>query len=184
MSGTLKLDPCVGYLLVAAYALLFAWAAYLKLRNMRAFTAVLDHYRLVPRGLLPIAAHLVPLGEAAIAVFLLLPRDRASAAIMGSGMCLLYALAIGINLKRGRRDLDCGCLGPLKRRPISRWMLWRNLALASTLLIICLPWSSRALNGIDLLTIGAGAVGIAMLYVTLDSLMAIILRAESIPAIP
>lgn len=184
MSGALKLDPCIGYLLMSAYALLFAWAAYLKLRDLRAFTAVLDHYELVPPVLLPVAARLVPLCEAAIAMLLLLPHNRASAAIMGSGMCLLYAVAIGVNLRRGRRDLDCGCLGALKRRPISGWMFWRNLALAAALLIICSPWSSRALNGIDLLTIGAGAVGIALLYVTLDSLMAIILRAESIPATP
>jgi Methylamine utilisation protein MauE len=178
MSGTLWLDPGVGYLLVTAYAAFFGWAAFLKGSNIRAFTEVLGHYRLLPKLMAPIAALLVLLCEAAIAVLLLLPHTRAIAAIMGAGLCLLYSLAIGINLKRGRRNLDCGCSGPLKDRPISGWMLWRNLALAATLLIICLPWSSRALNGVDLITIGAGALGLALLYRTADSLMAIILRAQ------
>ena len=184
MSGTLWLDPCVGYLLVTAYAVFFAWAAFLKGSHIRAFTAVLGHYHLLPKVMTPIAAHLVLLCEATIAVLLLLAPTRALAAIMGAGLCLLYSLAIGINLKRGRRDLDCGCLGPLKRRPISGWMLWRNLALAATLLMTCLPWSSRSLDGIDLLTIGAGALGLALLYVTVDSLMAIILRAQPMRTTP
>src|SRR5450432_4015855 len=171
MNGALWLDPCAGYLLVTAYAVFFGWAAYLKGSNIRAFSAVLGHYHLLPKVLTPTAAFLVLLCEATIAVLLLIPPTRALAAIMGAGLCLLYSLAIGINLKRKRRDLDCGCLGPSKRRPISGWMLWRNLALAATLLIICLPWSPRALDGIDMLTIAAGAMGLALLYATVDSLM-------------
>jgi hypothetical protein len=178
MSSTRWLDPCLGYLLVTAYAVFFAWAAFLKARNIGAFTAVLGNYRLLPKVATPIASFLVLLCEATTAVLLLAPPTRAMAAIMGAGLCLLYSLAIGINLKRGRRDLDCGCLGPMKRRPISGWMVWRNLALAATLLIICLPWSSRALGGIDLLTIAAGALALALLYATVDSLMAVILRTQ------
>jgi Methylamine utilisation protein MauE len=184
MSGTLWIDPCVGYLLVTAYAVFFGWAAYLKGSNIRAFTAMLGHYRLLPKVMTPIAALVVLLCEAIIAVLLLLPSTRSLAAIMGAGLCLLYSVAIGINLQRGRRDLDCGCLGPLKRRPISGWMVWRNLALAATLLIICLPWSSRALDGVDLLTIAAGALALALLYATVDSLMANSLRAQPVRTTP
>lgn len=184
MSGTLWLDPCVGYLLVTAYAVFFGWAALLKGSNIRTFNAVLGHYQLLPKVMTPIAALLVLLCEATIAVLLLLAPARAMAAIMGAGLCLLYSLAIGINLRRGRRDLDCGCLGPLKRRPISEWMLWRNLALAATLLITCLPWSSRALEGVDLLTIAVGALALALLYATVDSLMAIMLRAQPVRTTP
>jgi hypothetical protein len=184
MSGGLWLDPCAGYLLVTVYAVLFGWAAFLKGGDIRAFTGVLGHYHLLPTVITPVAALLVLMFEAAIAVLLLLPPARTQAALMGAGLCLLYSLAIGINLKRGRRDLDCGCLGPLKRRPISGWMVWRNLALAATLLIVCLPWSSRALGSIDLLTIAAGAVALALLYATVDSLMAIHLRAQPVRTPP
>lgn len=178
MNGMLRLDPCVGYLLVSTFAVFFAWAAYLKQSDIRAFTAVVGRYQLMPRVMVPFGARFAVLCEAATAALLLIPQTRAPAAIFGAAFCLLYTTAIGINLGRGRRDLDCGCSGPSERRPISAWMMPRNLALSAALLVICLPWSPRPLNGVDLLTIGAGALCAALLYVILDSLMAINLRVN------
>ena len=57
-------------------------------------------------------------------------------------LLLTYAIAIAINLARGRRDLDCGCAGPNERRPIAAWMVWRNVGIAILLAAVLLPWSA------------------------------------------
>lgn len=173
MNEALRLDPCIGLLLAIAYAAFFGWSAQLKLRDVRAFSAVVARYQLLPQSFAPSAAYLLALCEAAIALSLLLPQSRAPAAVAGCGLCLLYAAAIGINLGRGRRELDCGCSGPLHRRPIAPWMVWRNLGLAAVLPAICLPWSSRTLTGVDLLSVAGGAVAVALIYAAWDSLMTI-----------
>ena len=125
------IDPAIGTLLSGAFALLFASAAFHKARHFAHFAAVFRAYRLVPPAL-PLAA-LVPMLELSVAAGLLLPVARPAAAVTGAALLLLYATAIGVNLRRGRHDLSCGCGGPDERRPIAAWMVVRNLLLAALL---------------------------------------------------
>ena len=50
----------------------------------------------------------------AIGTSMATPHAAAAAALL----LALYAGAIGVNLARGRRDIDCGCGGPASRQPI------------------------------------------------------------------
>ena len=164
------IDPAIGTLLAGAYALLFASAALHKARDLALFAQVVAAYRVLPGA--PKLAWLIPLGESLAGVGLLWPGTRTGAAIGGTGLLLLYALAMAVNLVRGRRELSCGCGGPNERRPIGTWMLWRNLLLAAALGLLTLPWAVRPLQLVDLLTVGAGVAVVALLYMSADGLLA------------
>ena len=165
------IDPDVGALIVASFALLFATASWHKWRSLTEFESVLVNYRLVPAGVAPLLRLLVPALELAIAIGLLLAPTRVASALAGIAVLLGYAAAIGINLRRNRRDLDCGCGARRDRRSIAPWMVARNLILAATLGGAVLPWSARGLESVDALTIGGGVAILALLYLAIDQLL-------------
>jgi hypothetical protein len=164
------IDPAIGALLAGAFALLFVSAALQKLRSPARFAEAFAAYQLLPDGAARFA-WLVPALELTIGVALLARSSRAGACAAGAALLLLYAAAIALNLQRGRTDLACGCGGPGERRPIAAWMVWRNLVLAGLLVSLRLPWSERALTGADAITIGAGTVVTALLYMSVDRLL-------------
>lgn len=165
------LDPAIGVLLGACLALLFASAALHKLRNRTHFAEVLRAYRVLPEGAVRLAP-LVPLAELAVAVGLVLPEARFGAALAGVALLVGYTCAIAVNLRRGRRDLACGCGGPDDTRPIAPWMVARNLMLALLLAMTLVSWSTRALAPTDALTVGGGVAVATLLYASLDRLLA------------
>ena len=171
MSAGPLLDPGLGYVIVIALALLFAQAAWHKWRGLVQFGAVLLAYRLVPAPLAGPLRVAVPTCESAIALLLLPAATRPWAAAAGAMLLLAYAGAMAINLRRGRRDLDCGCTGPAERRPIAAWMVWRNALLAALLALGGLPWAARPLGATDAFTVGGGLLVFALLYAALDRLL-------------
>jgi len=166
------MDPALDATLRAALALLFVVAAAHKLRDPRRFRAVVAEYRIVPASLAPGAAALVVAAELAVLGTLLVPALRRSALVSVAALLLVYAGAVGVNLARGRRDLDCGCAGPAHRRPIGGWLVVRNVALAAAALAGVAPLRPRSLVWVDGLTVAAGATGLAMLYAAIDRLVA------------
>jgi hypothetical protein len=110
----------------------------------------------------------VPALELAVAVGLLFDSLRPPALRLGVVLLLGYAAGIAINLRRGRRELDCGCAGPYDRRPIAAWMAWRNLCLAVLLAAALLPWGERTLVLTDSVTVGFGTACCALVYLCLD----------------
>jgi hypothetical protein len=166
----MTLDPALGALLAGCFALLFASAALHKLLDLPRFRAVLEAYQLFP---IPVVrfAWLVPGVELILALGLLAGALRPPVALTGAALLAAYALAIGINLRRGRFDLACGCSAAGERRPIAPWMLWRNLTLALLLGATALPLKARALLATDYLTVTAGVAIAALLYASIDRLL-------------
>jgi len=165
------IDPALGSLIVVCIMTLLVTAAAHKLRDPVRFALVLAAYRVLPQAAARGLAWTVPCAELAIALALPWPRTRRWAALAAAGLLLLYAAGMALNLARGRRDLDCGCTAAGRRRPIAPWMVWRNLALALASATAALSWAPRALEGVDLLTIAAGAVASLVLYAALDRLV-------------
>lgn len=173
----MMLDPAIGLLLAAAMALLFASAGAHKLRDLKRFDEIFSAY-----GLLTGVARLrlswtVPVLELAVAGGLLFDESRPGAATVGIGLLLTYAAAIAVNLKRGRRDLACGCGGPDERRPIAPWMVWRNILVASCLAATFAPWTSRPLTITDAVTVVFGLLTVALIYLCVDQLMGYLQRS-------
>jgi hypothetical protein len=165
---TVVLDPVASILLALGGAGLFGWAAVHKLRGREVFAATLGEYRLVPESLVAFAAAALGLLELATAASLLWPTTRSIGGVAGASLLVIYALAMAINLARGRRDLDCGC--GLKPRAIGVWMVARNLIVAALLSLLLLPESGRALALPDFATIAAALVVGALLYASVELL--------------
>ncbi len=176
----MTVDPAIGLLLVAAVALLFASASAHKLRDLRRFDEIFAAYRVLTplaRWHLPRA---IPFMELAVAAALLLDRSRPYAAVAGACLLAIYAAAITVNLRRGRRDLACGCGGPDDRRPIAPWMVWRNVVLALALSAALAPWTARPLNFTDAVTVIFGVLTLALIYLCIDQLMGYLLRSPQL----
>src|SRR5581483_3846048 len=103
------MDPAIVLLAKAALTLLFGAAAFHKLRDSREFVGVVAAYRLTSERLSTAIARLLPVLELAVAVGIWITAARVAAALLGAALLVIYAAAIGINLARGRRDIDCGC---------------------------------------------------------------------------
>jgi len=174
------LDPAIGLLMVAAIVLLFASAAIHKLRDLRRFDEIFQAYRVLPALSRRPLAWGVPVLELSVAVGLVFDASRPSAAAVGVLLLLLYAGAIGVNLRRGRRDLACGCGGPDERRPIAPWMVWRNVVLALALASSTVPWTARPLNLTDAVTITFGMLTLALIYLCIDQLMGYLQRVAQL----
>lgn len=166
------LDPALGWAACAALALVFAQAAWHKLRDLRAFSAALAAYDLMPAALAPLAATQLVVAEIALLGTLLLPPVRAIASLVALALLALYSAAIAANLARGRREIDCGCTGPALRQPLSGWLLARNAVLASLAVCGALPVSARALGAADALPVVGGALAFFALYGAANQLAA------------
>ncbi|HZO24296.1 MAG TPA: MauE/DoxX family redox-associated membrane protein [Steroidobacteraceae bacterium] len=168
---SLAVDPAVAALAVTCLALLFAAAALHKLRDLRVFAEIFAAYEILP-GLVRLhLTALVPALEAGVAAGLLLKSTRPAAAVLAVTLLLGYAASIGINLRRGRRDLACGCGGPNERRPIAPWMIARNLLLAALAGLVLFPLTARSLELTDAVTISFGTLTCALIYLCLDTLL-------------
>ncbi len=175
----LAVDPALQLVVRAALSLLFAWAALHKLRDVAGFAAALAGYELVPPAWTVPAGVFLIAAEVGVASGVWLPRVAPVAALGAAGLLALYAGAIGVNLVRGRRDIDCGCAGPARRQPISGGLLVRNGALAVAALVGALPAAPRALLWVDGVTIVAAVAVLACLYAAAGGLLASATRRKT-----
>lgn len=158
------MDPVVSGILRALLVWVFGQAALHKLRDPSAFAGVVRAYRLVPDALAPAVAVLLGAVEVGLVAALLVPGLGIHAATLAATLLGVYSLAIGVNLVRGRRDVDCGCLGPGQRQPLSGGLLVRNGALVAAAVGVAVPVSDRGLGWLDGVTVLAGAAVLVLLF--------------------
>jgi uncharacterized membrane protein YphA (DoxX/SURF4 family) len=156
-------DPVIAWVIRLGLALLFGAAAWHKLRDLRGFAATVTNYRIVPPALSAPMAGALGLAELGVAILLLAGvlgiSSGSTAPLAALALLTLYSGALTLNLARGRRDLDCGCMGPASRQLISPALLVRNATLAIGPLVLLGGVASRSLGWIDLLSvIGATAM--------------------------
>ena len=166
------MDPAIDLTLRAALALLFFVAATHKLRDVAAFQRTFGDYRLVPNALGARLALLVAPAELSVAMLLVAPDTSALGKMGAAGLLVVYGAAVGVNLVRGRRHIDCGCAGPHARRPIGGGLVARNALLAAAALAALVPVRPRGLVWVDALTVSGAVVALAALYLAADRLMA------------
>jgi Methylamine utilisation protein MauE len=167
------MDPVVDLAIRIGLAVLFGVAALHKLRGFRRFEATVADYRIVPAPLAPLAAIAVLGAEVGIAEMLVLPHLRSVGLAAAAAQLVVYAGALALNLARGRRHLDCGCVGVAGREEISWALAGRNLVLSAIALVATLtPIAGRPLVWIDALTIAGAVAAAAGAYVAIDQLVA------------
>ena len=156
-------------------ALVFGWAVVGKLRHYDEFVGVVANYRLLPAFVTAPAAWAVIGMEVYVCAGLLTPWLAASAAACALVLLAVFILAMGVNLARGRREIDCGCFQSALRQQLRPALILRNLVLMVLLMPVIIaataatvPWS--ALQLVD--GIAAGLVGF-VLYQALGQVLAL-----------
>ncbi|MGR8949287.1 MAG: MauE/DoxX family redox-associated membrane protein [Gammaproteobacteria bacterium] len=153
-------------------ALLFALSALSKARHFSIFRATLMDYEIVPQPILGAAAALVLALEASIVLLVWVPGIAPLGMSLAVGLLLIYAVAIGINLLRGRRNIDCGCTGPAVRQSLSAWLLLRNTVLALVALIGTNSFGLRQVSTVDFVIAGTVILAATAIYAAANQLMA------------
>jgi len=166
------IDPVVELTATLSLALLLASAAVHKASDRRRFVATVQAYELIPDRLAHGFGSLLPMLEAALAVGLLYPPSRSSSAVATVLLLALYTGAIGVNLARGRTDIDCGCFAASSRVPLSAQLILRNTFLAGAAALLFLPVAVRPLVWVDILTIVMAIVTLALLWTSARRLAA------------
>ena len=132
--------------------LVFGLAALDKILHWRVLEGVIRNYRLLPSVMVKPAAYLLPPVELAIGCALLSGLFLVPAAFCAMALLLLFALAMAVNMRRGRHFIDCGCHQSFLRQTLRPALVMRNLVLAAILApSLVLPQT----------TAGAAAIGVA-----------------------
>ena len=115
-------------------ALVFLTAGIGKFRNMLVFQGVVVNYRLLPEKWAAPFALGLPVVEIIVAAGLLFAP---SSWVDGSAafLLLLFAGAMAINIRRGRRHIDCGCFQSAHRQTLNGVLVARNVGLAGLLAV-------------------------------------------------
>ncbi len=117
-------------------ALVFLTAALGKLRHRLEFQGVVSNYRLLPEIAVPAFALLLPPVEVIVAAALLFVPAASWPAVSAAALLLVFAVAMAINIRRGRRHIDCGCFQSALKQTLSWVLVSRNVGLA---LLLALP---------------------------------------------
>jgi len=152
-------------------------AALHKQRNRLSFQAELKAYQLLPDSLVSIAAIALLITEAFTSLMLLNP-DWNFPALIAAVLFGVYALAMLVNLLKGRNTIDCGCSGPLfsnkemAKKTISGSLVIRNLLLMS-LALFCTTSVNRGESGaLEIFIVLAGAFAGLFLYESIEQAIA------------
>lgn len=127
------LDPTAELGIRIAAGLFFLWAGIAKLQDWTRFRAALADYHLLPRFAITPAALAVPAVELGVAATLPCAALGPWPALAGTGLLLLFACAMAINLLRDRRDIACGCSFGAKDGGLHWSLVARNVVAASVL---------------------------------------------------
>lgn len=161
MSGV---DPVIEWVARLSLALLLFTAARHKLQGLPAFAATVRDYRILPASAASAAALFIALAEFSVASALMFPAADPVGPAAALALIALYSFAVGINLARGRRTMDCGCLARAARQPLAPWLLIRNgiLALGPTLLLF--HDAPRAASWVDAVSVVGGVAILAAIW--------------------
>jgi hypothetical protein len=177
------IDPLLLRIISLGFALLFLIAAAHKFSNREIFLANFEAYEIVPKSLSSLIASIIPplellLGLGWLAVGLFAIRLEA-VTLISIGLLASYVVAIGVNLKRGRSYIDCGCSFSNSNtsrsenvsQQISSGLLYRNVLLIVMALVCTIPASARSLQLIDIFGLVFSVISLILLYGTFNQLL-------------
>lgn len=173
------LDPLIFRLITMLFALLLTTAGAHKLGDLPRFQGILKNYRILPEPLLGTVSILVPLLEILIGLGWVFAWriDLVSAAT--AALLTAYALAMAVNLVRGRTYIDCGCgfAGTKAKtenggmQQLSAWLVFRNLILVVLALLANLGLVGRGFGALDYFSIIAATVALVVAHGAFNQLL-------------
>ena len=177
------MDPLLLQIISLGLALLFLIAAAHKFSNRVLFRASFEAYEIVPTSLSGLVARIIPslelllgVGWLAIGIFAIRLEP---VTLISIGLLASYVVAIGVNLRRGRNYIDCGCSfsngnasnpGNASQQ-ISMGLLYRNAFLIAMAAACLIPASDRGLQLIDIFGLVFSMAALILLYGTFNQLL-------------
>ncbi len=161
------IDPLLTKAIALGFAVLFIGAAWHKLSSVGRFEAVLSNYRLLPPPMNRTLALLIPVIELLLGVGWISGLQPRITAIASAALLATYALAIGINLVRGRIFIECGCgFGAASdtEQPLSFSLVARNILLIGLAGMTLVPVAQRELGRMDYVIALATLLTAILLY--------------------
>jgi hypothetical protein len=170
MLGTL--DDVVAW----GVALVLIAGACAKLADRADFALAVEAYEVVSERLVAAFALGFPLAELAAGLLLVPGYARPLGIVLALVVLGGATAAVLLNLRRGRRSIDCGCGGVSGRQPISWWLVARNAGLA---VLLVGAWALPT-PALDLAGLLGGAAAFVLLYAAADQLFANGLRQSAL----
>jgi uncharacterized membrane protein YphA (DoxX/SURF4 family) len=128
-------DPYVQLVLRLVVGGLLLYAGVSKLTDRPAFQQAVAEYDVLPAGVARAFSNALPALETLLGVLLLAGFGTGIAAAIAVPLFASFALAIGVNMARGRH-FDCHCFGSTRSDEIGWTAFLRALALAVAALIV------------------------------------------------
>ncbi|MDE2261790.1 MAG: methylamine utilization protein MauE [Gammaproteobacteria bacterium] len=162
----MTVDPSIALAARLLGALVFVAAVGGKIRHRHELAGVVANYRLLPQRLAAPAAWMIVGLECLAALSLISGLRLRTGAVLSIALLGGFALAMSINLARGRREVDCGCFQSGLRLRLSAALVARNAVLAASLtpLLAARAGSGGALQWVD--GLGAGLAAYALYQVS------------------
>ena len=174
----MNLDPLITLVVSLGFSILFFSSGWHKVRAFAQFKLILADYQLLPGILVTPAAIIVVVGEFILAALwisvALTPTYAVPCSLASAGLLAGYAVAVAINLARGRVHISCGCGVPGASdsdQPLSTGILFRNGALVLFALVPAIPAMERSLYWFDYMAIIATLFTASVLYATTSQLL-------------
>ena len=179
----MTIDPSILLAVRVLGILVFGMAVAGKLRHRDEFVGVVANYRLAQEALAPLIAWVIIILEIFVAISLATGFARVAGAALAVSLLVAFAVAMAINLTRGRKEIDCGCFQSALRQRLSVALVVRNVLLIAMLLPLFLPAADDAVQLPSLLQavngVGAG-VALFVLYQIFGQALALRHAAEAL----
>jgi uncharacterized membrane protein YphA (DoxX/SURF4 family) len=166
----MQLDPLVILIACGVLIAVFVRAIWHKLSDFDVFKALTADYEILPQNLAAATALILVLLESAIVLGLVIPVTRQVAAIVAVLLLAIYAVAIAINLRRGRYLIDCGCGG--SGQGLSWFLVGRNAILAVIALMAVAPPAVRGISATDAVVLALSVVTVWLLILASEQVAA------------
>ena len=181
------LDPLILRIIAVGFALLFIFSATHKFNNKLQFLGILEAYQILPRAMLGPVVNVIPVLELMLglawALTALLLIQIPLVPLISAMLLITYAMAIAINLFRGRSYIDCGCgfssmAGPTRSeaksggiQQLSMALVVRNCVLSVVALLAAASPSPRDLGFMDFLSLVMASFALILLYGAFNQLL-------------
>ena len=161
------IDPLLPTAIALGFAFLFVAAAWHKLSVRGRFEAILRDYRLLPEFLVRPIAMLMPVIELTLGMSWISGLSLRATALASAVLLATYALAMTINLVRGRIYIECGCgfgTSTGEEQALSSSLVARNILLIGLALLPLAPTTGRDLGTFDYLVVVGSVLTAILLY--------------------
>lgn len=140
------METSLGLLIRFALGTMFLAAGASKLSDLGEFADAIKLYKIIPGVTAGAVAKMVAVTEVVLGTVLLVGLGISYAAVAGSALLVVFALAMGVNLKRGRL-IPCGC--KRESEPIQIKHILRNgVSVAALLFLATLPAHQWAIDAL------------------------------------